>query len=547
MSYDIVIRNGKIVDGTGNSSYKADIGIKDEKITKISSNISQQGETELDALNLVVSPGFIDPHSHADMSLPFDCKLPSLVHQGITTVVVGNCGFSMAPISEEEFRFNLLKKEIDIFSPPNVTTDLSWRTFDEYLSHIHETGLAINFVPLVGFGTIRIAGGPAYEDRFPNTKELSRMKTYIEEAMRAGAFGMSTGLIYTPQSYAKTEEIIELAKIVAEYDGLYFSHIRGEGKTIIKAINEFIEIVKQSGCKGGQIAHHKVSGNQQWGRSQETLKLISDANKQTLNITCDQYPYNRGMTSLITVLPPWTHIGGIDNILERLRNPESRNRIKEDILKGIEGWENWIKDLGFSNIFISSVKTERWKTIEGKNISEITKEMDYSNDFETLFDILLDEKGEVTMTIENMGEEDIRRIMKSKYTMFGTDAWAASPEGALSSGKPHPRFYGTYPRILGKYCRELGLFSLETAIRKMTSFPAQKLGLFDRGLIREGMTADLVIFHSHIIDVATYTEPHQFSKGIHYVIVNGSIAVENQKQIDILNGKVLRKINRISF
>lgn len=538
--YDILIKAGNIIDGTGNPSYKADIGIKRGRIAKIGFNLDHDAIKEIDAKDQVSVPGFIDIHSHSDFALPYDNRLESTLRQGITTAVIGNCGDSLAPINGE--KVEEFKKLVEIFSPPDSILNITWLTFEDYLVELEKTRCSTNLIPLVGFGTIRIAGGPGFESREPSANELSQMKLYVNDAMRAGAFGMSTGLIYSPQVYAKTSEIIALAKIVASYGGLYFSHIRGEGRTVVDAVKEFIEIVEKSGCRGGQIAHHKVAAPSHWGNSKKTLGLINDANTRGMDITCDQYPYDRGMTSLITLLPPWIHIGGMEKILERLQSSEDRARIREDITEGIEGWENWIKEVGFENIFISSVKTKKWKDIEGLNLREITSRKGYSDDFTSLFDLLSEEQGAVTMTIKSMGEEDIRRIMKDRHTMIGTDGWGVSPTGILGYGKPHPRFYGTYPRILGKFVRDKQLMTLETAIRKMTSFPSQKLGLFDRGLIREGMWADVVVFDPvTVIDRATYENPHQFSKGISHVIVNGVCVVENEVQNTELPGKVLQR------
>jgi N-acyl-D-amino-acid deacylase len=539
LNYTLIIKNGRILDGTGNPCYSSDIGIKDGFIKKIGI-VTGDATRIIDASKLVVCPGFIDIHSHSDFAIPFDTRLESTIRQGITTIVTGNCGESLAPINPD--KIEIFRKLLSMFVPPGETLNITWESFQEYLEELEKGGCSTNIVPLVGFGTIRIAGGPGFEERPPNEEEFDQMKELVDEAMRAGAVGLSSGLIYSPQVYAKTDEIIELTKIVAKYDGLYFSHIRNEGSMVIQAVEELIEIVEKSGClKGGQIAHHKASGPANWGKSIQTLKLISEANERGLNVSCDQYPYNRGMTSLITVLPPWVHIGGVESILERLQNYKDRERIKKDINEGIEGWENWFKGLGADKIYIASVKTESWQDITGKSLAEITKIKDKRDDFETLFDLILEEKGEVAITIEGMDEKDICRIMSGKYTMIGTDGWGVAPTGPLSHGKPHPRFYGTYPRILGKYVREEGVLTLETAIRKMTSFPAQKLGLNDRGLIWKGMCADIVVFDpSSVIDQATYTNPHQFPIGIKHVLVNGDIVVENEHQTPILSGKVLK-------
>ena len=541
MGFDIVIKNGKIIDGTGNPWYRADIGIKGGRISKIGRLEGADVTEEIDAVGLVVCPGFIDAHSHSDVAIFFDNRLQSTIRQGITTSVVGNCGDSLAPVTSGGMEAFL--KHFAIFAPPGVEIgSIPWNAFGEYLDHMEKRGCVANSVHLVGFGTIRIAGGPGFEDRPPTPEELECMKSLVAEAMEAGAFGMSTGLIYTPQVYAKTEEIVELAKVVARYGGLFCSHIRGEGATVVNAVKEVIEIVEKSGCIGGQVSHHKIAGKPYWGASKETLRLLEEANARGVNVTCDQYPYNRGMTSLITVLPPWVHLGGYEKLLERLENPEDRARIKKEITEGIEGWENWIKDGGFESIYIASVKTEKWRDMEGKNLTEITRLKEKVDEWQTLFDILIDEKGEVEITIENMDEDDIRRIMTGRYTMIGTDALGVAPTGVFGYGKPHPRYYGTYPLILGKYVREEGLLAVEDAIRRMTSFPAQRMGLMDRGLLRKGMWADIVVFDpDRVIDKATFSAPHQFPEGIIHVFVNGEIVVENEKQTEKLPGKILRR------
>jgi N-acyl-D-amino-acid deacylase len=537
--FDLIIKNGQIVDGTGSKAYAADIGVQGDRISVIGNVQKPNSSVIIDAEGLVVCPGFIDIHSHSDFSLAFDVRLESMIRQGVTTAVVGNCGSSLAPVNEE--RLDLIQKDFDMFSPPGHQIDITWRTFGEYLTTIEERGCSHNIVPLVGFGAVRIAGGPAYEDRTPTAAELEMMRSLVEEAMTAGAFGLSTGLIYSPQVYARTEEVIETLKPVVEHGGLYFSHIRGEGQNVVQSIKELIEIVEKSGCRGGQIAHHKIAGRPFWGTSERTLQLVAEANERGLDITSDQYPYDRGMTSLVTVLPPWVHIDGIDMILERLSDPVAQDRIRNDVRDGIEGWENMVKEAGWEGIFISSVKTEKWKSIEGESLAEIKSRRGYSDEFALLFELLLDENGEVSMTIASMGDDDIERIMKDKYTMIGTDGWGVSPTSVLGHGKPHPRFYGTYPRVLGKYVREEGYLTLEEAIFKMTGMPAQKLRLTDRGKLREGEFADLVILDpSTIIDVATYLDPHQFPMGISHVIVNGVVVARQGEQSDSFPGRVLR-------
>lgn len=541
MNFDTVIQNGNIIDGAGNSYYRGDIGISDGRIAGIGLFKNAQATEIIDATGLVVCPGFIDVHSHSDAAIYFDNTLSSTIHQGITTSLVGNCGDNLAPLPPETRQDYL--KLYGVFAPPGLSFEaVPWKTFGEYLDYMDQHACVANTAHLLGFGTVRVAGGAGFEDRPPTNGEIKRMQTFVAEAMQAGAFGMSTGLIYAPQAYARTAEIISLARVVAEYNGLYCSHIRGEGATVVDAVKEVIDITEQSGCRGGHIAHHKVAGRAYWGKSRETLQLMEDANARDVSITCDQYPYNRGMTSLITLLPPWVHAGGLESLMARLKDPACRVRITEDIQQGIPGWENWVKDAGFESIYIASVKTEKWRDMEGQSIAEITRLRKKTDEWETLFDLLVDESGEVTMTIELMDEADIRRIMTARFTMIGTDAWGINPSGVLGHGKPHPRYYGTYPRILGKYVRQERVLSLESAVRKMTSFPAQRLGLTDRGLLKAGMWADMVIFDAeHVIDKATYLDPHQFPEGIIHVLVNGHAVVKDRQQTDALPGKVLRR------
>ena len=526
MTLDIIIKNGKILDGTGNPWFFADIEITEGKISKISQNLSTELDNAIiiDANGHVVSPGFIDVHSHADLSLIFDQNLECLAQQGITTVVVGNCGMSYAPLNPEKD---------DYFGKTfEINGKIHWHSFKEYLDALENQGSSLNVVPLVGFGIVRRS---VLEDapRRPSKQELKKMQSYVEEAMRAGAFGISTGLIYPPQTNANTKEIIECAKIVGKYGGLYFSHMRDEADFVLEAIEELIKIVEKSRCRGGQISHIKVAGPLNWGKSTEILQLIEEANNQGLIIRADQYPYKRGMNSLKDSLPEWAKEGGNDAIIQRLHDLKSREQIKEDM----EERFNRTK-MSWDKIYIASQRTDKWREIEGLSISEITKKKQSSSEFDIFYEILIDNHAHVEQITEYGHEDDLITLMKSRFTMIGTDGWSVQ----MGSGKPHPRFYGTYPRILGKYVREEKVLRLEQAIRKMTSFPAQTLGLLDRGLLREGMWADIVIFdQDRIIDRATYTDPHQYPDGIHYVIINGEIVVEDKKHTLAKPGKILRK------
>ncbi|NHJ40312.1 MAG: D-aminoacylase [Asgard group archaeon] len=539
LNFEILIKDAKIIDGTGNPGYYSDIGISKSKISFIGKTKNDYKANKIiNAHKLTVAPGFIDIHSHADYTIPFEPKTPSTLQQGITTLVVGMCGASLAPVNPE--KKELFEKEFSMAAPPGLEYNVTWTKFSEYLDEMEKLGCSSNVAHLIGFGMVRLAV-MGYENRKPSKEELHKMKDYVSDAMEAGAFGISTGLIYTPQVFADTSEVLEIAKVVANYNGLYFSHIRNEGDLVLDAIQEVIYIVEKSGCIAGQIAHHKVSGKANWGKSKETLKLIEETNNRGIDITCDQYPYNRGATSLITLLPPWTHEGGIEKLIERLKDEKTKEKIKKDMYEG-SSFESFVKNIGWDCIFISYLESDKWSSFIGKNIAEITREIGNKDEFEVLCEIIIDEEAKVSMTVKSMGEEDIQRIMIGRYTMIGTDGSSIPLTGPLSHGKPHPRYFGTFPRILGHYVREEKIMPIETAIRKMTSFPAQRLGLKNRGLIIENMYADLVVFDSEKInDKATFPEPLQNPDGIEYVIVNGKITIEKGKHLGIKAGKILRK------
>jgi N-acyl-D-amino-acid deacylase len=409
-----------------------------------------------------------------------------------------------------------------------------------YLENEASLDLAVNIGHLVGHGTVRIAV-MGYENRAPSRLELDTMKRHVREAMQAGALGLSSGLIYPPGMFAQTPELIEIAQVVQEYGGIYASHIRGEGPTLLAALSEAIEIGKKAQIPV-HIAHHKASGRHQWGQITQTLQLMETARARGIDITCDQYPYTAGMTSLGTLLPPWAHEGGLSALLNRLRSPDQRNRMKADMENGIPGWENFVQDNEWSSIYISSVHSEKNRQWEGKNLTEIAHAK-ASDEFTVLFDLLHEERGEVMIILFFMHEKDVQQVMVHPVQMIGSDSWSVAPEGVLSRGKPHPRFYGTYPRVLGKYVREQNVLPLQDAIRRMTAFPATRFGLGDRGLISEGMWADITIFNPDtILDQASYEAPHQYPIGIEYVIVNGNLAVDQGHVTGARSGQVLRRV-----
>ncbi|TFH12015.1 D-aminoacylase [Candidatus Bathyarchaeota archaeon] len=538
MEFDILIRNGRVIDGAGNPWYRADIGVKDSKIYAIGKLGKADAKKTIDASGHFVSPGFIDAHSHSDFNTLVYRDMENIIHQGITTVVAGQCGSSPAPVSD------LIRAEaqrsLDSELPQGIKLKISWSSFDDYLKEEKKQGLGANVAHMVGHGAIR-AAAIGYAARAPTADELEKMREYTAEAMKSGAYGISTGLIYPPGIYAKTDEIIEVAKVAAQYGGIYDSHIRGEGKTLMMALEEALEIGYKAKIPV-QISHHKIASRTLWGSSVQTMQMFEEAREKGLDVTVDQYPYKAGSTSLMTLLPPWVHDGGREKALERLRDPQLRARMKKEIEEGIEGWENFAGELGWENVFVTSVITDANKPVEGMNMTEIKKHRGAKDEFTALYELLLEEEGAPGMVIFYGDEEDVKRIMKHPLHMVGTDAGCCTIEGPFCKGKPHPRHYGTYPKILGKYVREEKTITWQEAVRKMTSFPAQRFGILDRGLLRPGMWADITVFNPEtVIDRATYKDPHNFPAGIPYVIVNGEITISEGKYSKSRAGTTLRK------
>lgn len=526
---DFVIRNGLVVDGTGNPWFKADVTIDDGRIVGVKRTPESRAEKVIDATGLAVSPGFIDMHSHSDLSLLINPRAESKIRQGITTEVIGNCGFSLAPITSE--RKDLVKRE---YGPLADEISWNWSTFKEYCDRLSHQGTSVNVVPLVGHGVLR-KNVMGYENREPAADELAEMKALLIESMEDGASGVSTGLIYPPASYAGPDELIELAKVASEYGGIYTSHIRNESDRLLESVEEAIKIGKSARISV-EISHLKSAGKSNWGKVKAALRVIDAAREEGVEISYDFYPYAAGSTGLYACLPPWVHENGKDEMLARLKDNSVRKRIKEYI-KRKDGWENLVRNAGWEGIVIT--RCEKNNQYEGLSISEVAVKR-RMNPFDVMFDLLLEEDGVVGIVLHMMSEEDVRVVLKHPLSKVGTDAVASAPYGPLARGKPHPRSYGTFPRILGKYVREENVLTLQDAVRKMTSMPAQKLRLFDRGLIREGFWADLVIFDPReVTDKATYKDPHQYCRGIEYVIVNGETVIEKAEHTGNLPGEVL--------
>jgi len=522
--FDVLIRNGRVVDGTGNPWTMADVGVKQGRIARVGMLAGESADRIIDGSGLIVSPGFIDIHSHSDFTLLVNPRAESKVRQGVTTEVVGNCGSSAAPV-EKRFREYLEKWVTPLLGGAKLNYD--WTTMGDYLERLDHEKISLNVASYVGHGTVRIVA-MGFDDRDPTRSELKEMERLVEEAMLGGAFGLSSGLVYSPGCYAKTGELISLAKVAVKFGGIYASHIRDEGDALIESVNEAIEIGERASIPV-QISHHKATLPRNFGKVKETLKNIEEARGRGVDVTFDQYPYVAGSSGLTYLLPHWSLEGGIEKLLDRLRSPALRMKIRRDMKGKGPGWED-----------VLLAYCQRSKDLEGKTIAQAA-ESRRADPYDLVFDLLLADEAAVTIVLFTMSEEDVEAVMRSPFMMVGSDGRAVAPYAPLSSGKPHPRYYGTFVRLLGRYVRERKVLTLESAIRKMTSFTASRLGLFDRGLVKEGMWADLALFDSEsVLDRATFAEPHQYASGVEYVIVNGEVVVERGNHTGARSGRVLR-------
>jgi N-acyl-D-amino-acid deacylase len=500
-SFDLVVRNGKIIDGSGNSWYYGDVGISNGKITFIGKKDSYQAKRVIDANGLIVAPGFIDVHAHIEGNELTVPTADNFIHDGVTSVVTGNCGGSNLQIGR-------------------------------YFSRIDSVKTSINIATLIGHNTVRraVLGD---ENRAPSIEEQNKMNGLVEAAMKEGAVGLSTGLIYVPGTYAKTEEVVSLAKVAAGYNGVYASHIRDEGDEVHKAVAEAISIGREAKIPV-EISHFKVTYKPNWGRSVETLALVENARLEGLDVTVDQYPYVASSTTLDTTLPTWAFAGGRDSLKLRLKDPIVRARIKKEMLDGLK--DKKLKNYSYAQVARFAPDT----TFNGKNISEINRlkgrKADVKQEAETILE-MIEAVNRTQMVYFSMDEKDLTRILQYPFNMIASDAGIAK----FGAGMPHPRAYGTNARVLGRYVREQKVIRLEEAIRRMTSLPAQKFNLRDRGLVREGMAADLVLFNEQTVgDAATYTNPHAYSTGFVFAIVNGVVVVEEGKHTGARSGQVLK-------
>ncbi|HEX7064278.1 MAG TPA: D-aminoacylase [Bacillales bacterium] len=528
---DLVIKNGRIVDGTGNPWFFGSVGVKDGLITHVGA-VNTESKEAIDAKGQIVSPGFIDGHSHSDLLVLKDPHFDLKLQQGVTTEVVGNCGLAPAPFVKKHG--DLLKEYIEPVVG-STTWAWPWETIEDYINYLDKAGLSENVGTYVAHGSLRIAV-MGFENRPADQKEMQAMKDLLEEGMKAGAIGLSIGLLYSPGRYASKEELAELCSVLPKYNGLLATHIRGEGNNLLPSVEEVSWIAEKSGVSL-QVSHLKAAGKRNWGDVMRAIELIEDGRARGMDITCDVYPYDAGSTMLTTVLPPWSLEGGIPACLERLRDGSTREKIKAELREEQEDWDNLVVSTGWDSIVLSSVSNN--KQYEGRNVLEISQELG-KDPIDTALDLLLEEGGNISIVYYHMAGSDVEQVIKWDKSLVISDSLGCE------TGKPHPRTFGTFPRLFAMYVRDKKLLSLEQAVRKVTSFPAQRFSLGKRGLIKPGYHADLTVFdYEGISDTATYQEPEQYPQGISYVVVNGSPAVAHQKNTRSTRGSVVSAVRTL--
>ena len=531
INFDVLIRNGSVIDGSGKPAFNADVAIKDDRIVRIGDLSKETAVRVIDARGLVVAPGFIDMLGQSETYLLIDPRAMSKVMMGVTTEITGE-GESIAPINERQ-----IKEQAEFLRRFNLTID--WRTLSEYFNRVQKQGMGLNLGTFVGATQVReyVVG---YDDRPPTAAELEQMKQLVADAMRDGALGVSTSLQYVPARFADTNELVELAKVASQYGGIYATHQRSEANTIDASLNEVFEIAIKAHIRA-EIWHLKTAYKKNWGLMPHVLERLQQARASGIDVSADIYPYVAGSTSLSACLPPWALEGGAEKMLARLRDPATRARLKKEISQDSMDWENiYLGSGGPSGVLISAVVNRELDPLQGKRVSEIA-EAQKKDPLDALFDLLLADQGQTSAIYFMMSEADMRAAMQAPFVSFCTDSGARATDGPLAGSKSHPRGWGTYPRVLGHYVRDEHLLSLESAVNKMTGAPAARVGLRDRGLLREGMFADVTIFDpGRIIDRATFEQPNQYPAGIEYVLINGKVSVDKGERTAALAGRVLR-------
>ncbi len=529
-SFDLVIRNGHIIDGTGSPWYSGDIGIVNGRIAQIGVLTDASAKRTIDAQGRVVAPGFIDMLGQSELSILVNPHLPSKIFQGITTEITGEGG-SVAPMTKK-----LIAADRGGFSHYKVKPD--WLTFDAYFARVEKQGMGINLASYVGATQVRrVVLGDV--NRAPSPEELEQMKTLVRESMQQGAVGLSTALQYAPAPYAKTEELIALAAEAAKFGGIYATHMRSEGDAIDDALDEAFRIGREAKIPV-EIWHLKAAGKQNWNRMPEIVSRIEAARASGIDVTADTYAYPAWFNSFSAFIPPWAHDGGDAKLVARLKDPEQRARIRKEMLTADSSWDNeWQEIPGPEAILVSVVQNPKLLPLQGKTIAQIAGEQK-KDPIDTICDLLIEDPG-MSVAVFAMSEKDISLALQQPWVSVDNDSQGTAPDGLLGKEHPHPRAYGTFPRILRKYVREEKLLTLPDAIRKFSALPAQRLRLTDRGVLKQGLWADIVVFDPEKIhDVATFENPNQLSEGMEYVLVNGIPVIESGKMTNALPGKVLR-------
>ncbi len=527
--FDVIIKNGLVIDGSGSAPFQSDIGIFGDKITVLDQIRGNSAELIIDAKERVISPGFIDIHTHTDKELIINPTADSKIFQGVTTEIGGNCGSSPFPFRDDDLK----EYDKDLFE--RYGEHAQWKNINGFYERIEKDGISLNFASFTGHGDLR-AFVIGKNNVVPTVEQLNEMKRVLALSMEMGSLGLSTGLEYSPGSYAKTEELIELCKVVSEKKGVYATHMRNEGDTVEEAIEESLRICREANVSL-QISHLKAENPVNWHKVDNMLSMIENSYNSGLPVLADRYPYIAYGTGMKIFFPLWAREGDTDDLLNRLQDKSQISKIEKYAQSKAERTGGWEK------VVVSSCFTESNKRFEGKSIIEAAAESNQS-EFEFIRNMIIDERNRVGIICFAMSEENLEKILSHPLVMIGSDGTAVSPEGKLGTGKPHPRYYGTFPRVLGKYVREEKYFDLATGIKKMTSMPADKLGLNGRGLIKKGNYADLVIFDANkISDKATFVNPHQLATGIDYVFVNGKAVIVKGMHLKKKSGKVMRHLD----
>ncbi len=530
-TYDVVIRNGRIIDGTGSPWYSGDIGIRNGRIAEIGNLAGRPAKRTIDAAGKVVAPGFIDMLGQSELTILVNPHLPSKIFQGITTEITGE-GDSVAPLNDRI-------RQADRIAYEHLHITPNWNTLPEYFVRVEKQGLGINLGTYVGATRVRrIVIGDA--DRAPTPAELAKMKDIVRQAMEQGAVGVSTSLQYAPAPYASTEELIALASEAAKYGGIYATHMRNEGDSVLTALDEAIRIGREARIPV-EVWHIKAAGKRNWGRMPEIVARITAARAAGVDITADTYAYPAWFNGLSAFVPPWAHDGGDAKLLERLRDPASRARIRKDMEDPNGKWDNeWQEIPGPDAVLLGVVHNPKLLPLQGKTLAQIAA-MRGKEPIETLFDLLLEDDAYPSVAVFGMSEPDVALALQQPWVSVDNDSEGTAPDGLLGREHPHPRAYGTFPRILRKFVREEKKLALEEAIHKFTALPAQRMRLADRGVLKKGMWADVVVFDpEQVRDLATFENPNQLSVGMEYVLVNGVLVIDGGKVTQALPGKVLR-------